>query len=143
MAKQRRIRIVLDTNWYISACINRKSRRTLYHLLTDERLKILYADRLLDEFSAVIYRPKFEKIITPEQLQRFMRLILPALEHIKLKTTVILSRDPKDNYLLSLSKDGKAKYLVTGDPDLLVIGQFGQTKIVKMTEFQQILAELQ
>jgi hypothetical protein len=81
----------------------------LYPLLTDERLQIIYTDRLLEEFSEVIYRPKFEKIISPDQVQRFIRLILPALEHIALKTPVSLSRDPNDNYLLSLSKDGKAK----------------------------------
>ena len=87
----------------------------------------------------------FQRLFTDQNLkklsrlniQRFIRLIIPALEHIQLKTPVALSRDPKDNYLLSLSKDGKAKYLVTGDPDLLVIKQFGQTKIVKMAEFQQ------
>jgi len=92
------------------------------------------------EFSEVIFRPKFQKIITSNQVQRFIRLILPTLEYIRLKTIITLSRDPKDNYLLSLSKDGKAKYLVTGDPDLLVIKQFGQTHIVTMAEFQQLHA---
>ena len=142
MAKQQKTRIVLDTNWYVSACINRKSRRTLYPLLSDERLQIIYTDRLLEEFSAVIYRPKFEKIISPDQIQRFIRLILPALEYVEIKTPVSLSRDPHDNYLLSLSKDGHAKYLVSGDPDLLVINQFEGTGIVTMVEFQQILAAM-
>lgn len=140
MAKRQKIRIVLDTNWYVSASINRKSRRTLYHLLIDERLQILYTDRLLEEFSEVIYRPKFEKIIVAEQIRRFVRLILPVLEYVELKTPIVLSRDPKDNFLLSLSKDGNAEYLVTGDPDLLVIGQFEKTQIVTMAEFQRVLA---
>jgi len=140
MAKGQKIRIVLDTNWYISASINRKSRRTLYQLLIDERLQMLYTDRLLEEFLEVMYRPKFEKIITTDQVRRFVRLILPILEYVELKTPVALSRDPKDNFLLSLSKDGKAEYLVTGDPDLLVIGQFRKTQIVPMVEFQRILA---
>lgn len=141
MAKHRKIRIVLDTNWYVSASINRRSRRTLFDLLTDERLQLLYTDRLFEEFSEVISRPKFASIIKSVQVQRFVRLILPVLEHIQIQTPVELSRDPKDNYLLSLSKDGDAEYLITGDPDLLVLGQFGQTKIVRMTEFQQILVE--
>ncbi len=33
MAKSKRLKIVLDTNWYISASINRISRRHLYELL--------------------------------------------------------------------------------------------------------------
>ena len=73
MAKKQKIRIFLDTNWYVSATINRKSRRTLYGLLIDERLQILYADRLIEDFSTVISRPKFEKVITPDQVRRFGR----------------------------------------------------------------------
>lgn len=30
-----------------------------------------------------------------------------------------LCRDPKDNFLLSIAKDGNANYLLTGDNDLL------------------------
>ncbi|MFN0217120.1 MAG: putative toxin-antitoxin system toxin component, PIN family [Saprospiraceae bacterium] len=143
MAKQQRLRVVIDTNWYVSASINRKSRRTLYALLADKRLQILYADRLFEEFSEVIYRPKFEKTITSDQIQRFIRLIVPILEHIKLKTPFLVSRDPKDNYLLSLSSDGNAHYLVTGDPDLLVIDRFGETEIITMAVFQQILVDIE
>ncbi len=142
MAKQRRLRVVVDTNWYISASINRKSRRTLYALLTDDRLQILCTDRLFEEFSEVIYRPKFEKMIRPDQIRRFIRLIVPILEHVKLRTPFLVSRDPKDNYLLSLSSDGNVHYLVTGDPDLLVIGRFGATEIVTMADFRQVLVDL-
>ena len=142
MAKRRSIRIVLDTNWYVSASINRKSRRTLYEILVDQRLDILYTARLQTEFLEVISRPKFKNIITQSQVQRFLSLVLPRLEYVEIKTPVSLSRDPKDNYLLSLSHDGKVKYLVTGDPDLLVIGQFEETKIVTMAEFRKILTTL-
>lgn len=143
MAKQQKIRLVLDPNWYISASINRKSRRTLYPLLVDDRLQILYTDRLLEEFLEVIVRPKFEKIISFRQVQRFIQILLPRLEYVQLQTTVALSRDPKDNYLLALSNDGDAAYLVSGDLDLLVIGQFQRTKIVSMSDFQKILLALQ
>ena len=139
MAKRKKIRVVLDTNWYVSACINRKSRRKLFHFLMDERLQILYTDQLQVEFLNVISRPKFEKTVSIDQIQRFVRLVLPALEYIQLKSSVVLSRDPKDNYLLSLCKDGHANLLITGDQDLLVIKQFGLTNIISMTEFQQIM----
>lgn len=56
MAKK--IRIILDTNWYISATINRKSRRRLYELLINEQCTILYADELLAEYKRVVYRKK-------------------------------------------------------------------------------------
>jgi uncharacterized protein len=44
-------------------------------------------------------------------------------------------RDPKDNFLLSLSIDGKADFLVTGDSDLLVLRKIENTQIVSWAEF--------
>mgnify|MGYP006370757021 CR=1 FL=1 len=142
MAKQQKTRLVLDTNWYISAIISRKSRRILYELLIDERLVILYTDRLQSEFLEVIYRPKFKNVLKPGQILRFLSLTLSRLEYVAIKTSVVLSRDPKDNYLLSLSQDGNAQYLVTGDLDLLVIGKHIETHIITMAEFRLVLAEL-
>ncbi|MGB3849642.1 MAG: putative toxin-antitoxin system toxin component, PIN family, partial [Tunicatimonas sp.] len=46
-------------------------------------------------------------------------------------------RDAKDNFLLSLAKDGKADYLVTGDGDLLDIEIFGNTQIMTYHQFEQ------
>ena len=34
---------------------------------------------------------------------------------IQVKSSVDLCRDPKDNFLLSLSIDGSAQFLITGD----------------------------
>jgi uncharacterized protein len=48
---------------------------------------------------------------------------------------VAICRDPKDNFLLSLAKDGKATHLITGDKDLLDIKVFGKTKIVTIADY--------
>jgi predicted nucleic acid-binding protein len=44
-------------------------------------------------------------------------------------------RDAKDNYLLALAKDSQADFLITGDQDLLILQQFGITKIVTYQQF--------
>ena len=54
---------------------------------------------------------------------------------INKKIRIVQCRDPKDNFLLSLAVDSKADYLLTGDNDLLEIGQIGKTKIQTITEF--------
>ena len=139
MAKKKRINLILDTNWYVSASINRNSRRLLYNLLINENLTIYYALELLTEFEAVIQRKKFEKYIRQDQINRFVSLVLTRLHQVEIKTRVRLSRDAKDNFLLSMALDCGADYLITGDPDLLVLGEFGKTKILNMTEFMKIL----
>lgn len=135
MAKKKRLKIIFDTNWYISASINRKSRRRLYDLLINEDLTVFYSSELLHEYKSVIFRKKFEKYIRQDQVNRFIGLILTRLKPVEIKTIVRLSRDANDNYLLSMSLDCAADYLVTGDPDLLELKEFGKTKILTMSEF--------
>lgn len=136
MAKKRIVKIILDTNWYISASVNRKSRRTLYDILTKPGFKIFYSKELLQEYQVVIGRPKFRQIISETQVLRFLGLVLPKLTETKIGTTMAFSRDTKDNYLLAMAFESEADYSVTGDDDLLILKQVGQTKIVSMSELQ-------
>ncbi len=138
MAKKHRLKIILDCNWYISASINRKSRRTVFGLINNPTLSVIYSDELLREYDNVISRVKFQKIISKSQSNRFIRFIKPRLQKIIILINVDISRDKKDSYLLSMSQASQANYLVTGDEDLLVLKEFGKTKIVKMREFLEM-----
>ena len=136
----KKIRIILDTNWYISATINKNSRRILYELLTNKNLAILFSNEILKEYKIVIERDKFKKIIKPKQIIRFMNLVISKIENIELKAKIIGSRDINDNFLLSLSYDGNADYLITGDLDLLVLQKTGSTQILNLRDFLQIIS---
>lgn len=57
------------------------------------------------------------------------------IDLIKVECIVAICRDPNDNFLLALAKDGKADYLLTGDKDLLELKKFGKTKIKTITSF--------
>ena len=54
---------------------------------------------------------------------------------IEVSSSIRASRDPKDNFLLALAKDGKADYLLTGDKDLLTLKKFGRTIIITISKF--------
>ena len=54
-----------------------------------------------------------------------------------MESEVEVCRDPNDNFLLSLAKDGQADFLITGDKDLLVIQEFEGTRIVTFKEFEE------
>lgn len=133
----KKIRIILDTNWYISATINKKSRRTFYELLTNQSLIILFSSEILKEYNQVAARNKFRKIINAQQVARFMNLTISKVKNIELKSNLVGSRDKKDNFLLSLAVDGNADYLMTGDLDLLVLEKINSTQIVTLTAFLQ------
>jgi predicted nucleic acid-binding protein len=52
------------------------------------------------------------------------------------------SRDPDDNVVLRTCYDGRVRHLVSGDSDLLTLGQFRRTKIVTVAEMLQVLRDL-
>lgn len=54
---------------------------------------------------------------------------------VVLKLKIVGGDDPKDFYLLSLAKQVRAKYLITGDKGLLNLDPFSGTRIVKYNEF--------
>ena len=64
-----------------------------------------------------------------------MEVFEPYIELIEVRSTVNVCRDPDDNFLLALAKDGKANYLLTGDEDLLILKNFGKTSIVTIASF--------
>jgi predicted nucleic acid-binding protein len=68
-------------------------------------------------------------------LQDLLQQIRLQSDFIEVKSVITLSRDLKDNFLLSLAKDGKADYLLTGDNDLLVLKRLGRTRILTLSEF--------
>jgi predicted nucleic acid-binding protein len=63
----------------------------------------------------------------------------PFMDLIDVISIISICRDPKDNFLLALAKDGKADFLLTGDKDLLHLKKFGKTKIATMTSFMETM----
>ena len=61
------------------------------------------------------------------------------IDFVEVNSKINACRDFKDNFLLSLAKDGKADYLLTGDKDFLVLNPFENTKIITYSEFQKFI----
>ena len=51
-------------------------------------------------------------------------------------------KDKKDNFLLDLSFEANADYLITRDKDLLELNPFKDTKIIAPVEFDLLLKKL-
>lgn len=141
--KKERLNVVIDANWFISACINRHSRRTLYYkILRNKNLKIHYSSELFEEFDGVVKRKKFIKYIALHHVTRFTEIALLLLEKVNISSIPIIVRDSKDNYLLGISESCKADFLVTGDKDLLILETFQTTTILTMGQFLILLDTL-
>lgn len=127
-------RVILDTNLWISFLIS-KRQQELDLLLESGAITLIFSTELLEEFLEVSNRPKFKKFFKKSDIEDLLGQIDSFGELIKVKSKVDKCRDQKDNFLLSLSIDGKADFLITGDTDLLVLGKISQTQIVSWSEF--------
>ena len=134
MAKNKSLRLVIDTNLWISFIISKKLN-LLEPTLLAVNTRILFSSELVEELQATITKPKLQKYFSENALEEMLTVFDPYIDFITVKSKVAICRDPNDNFLLALAKDGKANYLLTGDNDLLNIGKYGKTIIIKISEF--------
>ena len=113
---KRKNRIIIDTNLWISFLLTNDFSK-LDKVFVDKRVILLFSQILLDEFLEVAQRPKFKKYFSLPDLERLLLQIKNEAEFIEVTSDIRLCRDPKDDFLLSLAKDGKATHLITGDKD--------------------------
>lgn len=134
MPKNKSLKLVIDTNLWISFIISKKLNQ-LEPILLAENTRILFSGELVEELQATITKPKLQKYFSENALEEMLTVFDPYIDFITVKSKVAICRDPNDNFLLALAKDGKANFLLTGDNDLLEIGKYEQTIIIKISEF--------
>lgn len=127
-------RVILDTNLWISFLIsNRQQELDLF--LNSGVVTLIFSVELLEEFLEVANRPKFKRFFKKSDIEGLLGQIQNFGELIIVESKVEKCRDEKDNFLLSLSVDGKADFLITGDSDLLVLSKIEQTQILTWSDF--------
>jgi hypothetical protein len=134
MQIKRPLRIIIDTNLWISFIITKKYTLLDSYLFFKEAI-LLFSEELIDEINQTIQKPKLKKIFGKEALEEMLSRFDPFIELIEVKSTIDVCRDPNDNFLLELSKDGRADFLLTGDKDLLDLRKFDKTKITTISSF--------
>ena len=129
-------RIIIDTNLWISFLIT-KDYTKLDEIIFSRHAILVFSQELLDEFLEVARRPKFRRFFSPPDIEKIPETIEEYADFVNVQTQVEVCGDPKDNFLLSLSVDGNADILLTGDKDLLDLAKFGETTIITISDFLQ------
>lgn len=135
---RKKYRIIIDTNLWISFLLSKKLN-FIDKLLDSKKLELVFCNELLAELVEVANRPKLLKFFTSEDWTLFFEIVERYAIFIPVVSSITVCRDAKDNFLLSLAKDAKANYLITGDSDLLVLKTFEITQIITIKEFQTII----
>lgn len=140
------MRALLDTNVFISYLLTPQhagSVKVIFEALGRNQFTLLLPDEVVDEILDVIAnhphligRVSSDKLTTFLELLRAVAEVTPRIE----QTIPAIARDVKDDYLLAYAVVGQADYLVTGDKDLLVLGEVAEVKIVSTVAFSAILS---
>lgn len=135
MPKSKPLKLVIDTNFWISFIISNRFAE-LDSLLFQRKARLLFSAALVDEISLTITKPKLKRFFTGTTLQQMLHAFDEYIDFVEVKSVVNVCRDANDDFLLALAKDGKADYLITGDNDLLSLRKFGKVEILSMAQFK-------
>lgn len=108
------MRVVIDTNVIVSAVLSPRgtSARMLDILLGDD-LTILFDDRIMDEYRAVLSRKKFG--FDPDGIDDLLDYFVAAGERVVPRMTRFKTHDADDTMFLETAISGIADALVTGN----------------------------
>ncbi len=129
------LRVVLDTNVFVSALLFRKEIAKLIRWWQEGKIVPVVTRETYDELAAVLKYPKFQ--LSAEEIKAVLNEeVLPYVEVIEVTHYVKgMSPDPGDDKFLSCAVSGKAIYLVTGDKGLLSLKQYRGLRIMGVREF--------
>jgi len=129
--------LVIDTNVWISFLMGKTLTR-LENYIYNGHFQIISCDEQLAELREVLYRPKMERYFSAHQIKEIFELLADFAQFVKVHSNIDICRDAKDNYLLALSIDSNADFLITGDKDLLSIEEVENTQIVSFKKFESL-----
>ena len=114
-------RIVVDPGELVSAALSPTGNpATIIEAVRSGRVVIIVSPHLLAELDDVLGRPKIEGKLDPDALS-LLRRVLAAAPSVEDPVAVPVSRDPKDDYLVTLARQAGADCIVSGDADLTVL----------------------
>ena len=128
------MKVVLDTNVIISGLLFQHGPPgRIIDLWVEEKITVLFSQNLLEEYFAVLLRPKFKRFGTPLERQIILSdlIELDNSMFIHPKTRLnIITEDPDDNNVLECAMEGQADFIVTGDTHLLSLQEFQSIPII-------------
>lgn len=131
------IKVVFDTNIYISAIVFGGKPRETFLLAEKDQITIFVSKEILAELRGVL-RKKFKYPLL--ELNKVEQIILEIAEIVEPRQTVeVISSQPMDNHILECAIEANADFVVTGDKrHLLLLKKFKNIPIVSASQFLKI-----
>ena len=113
----RDIRVVIDTNIFISCLLKSPANLAIYHAFKEGKFTLIISDRLLEEINEV-FKNKGLKI-NPLTAEELITVIGLKAITVNPRTKLNVCRDKEDNFIIETAVEAKATHIVTNDKDIL------------------------
>src|SRR5438093_9619683 len=140
------IRAVVDANVLISSVIAPLGpSRRIFDAWRDGTFVLVTSAGLLEEVSRRLAHPRIAKrySITSEDRIAVLGLLEAYATIARGRREVAVTRDPTDDKVIAAAIEAGAQYIVTGDKDLLTVGEYEGVAIVSPARFLISLGEEQ
>jgi putative PIN family toxin of toxin-antitoxin system len=130
------MRIVLDTNVFISGIFFTGPPYQILKAWRDGRVRLLVSPSILDEYQRIGAELglKFRDV----DLKPFLDLLTVQAEIVLAPTLPpVIHDDPSDDKFLEVAVAGKASHIISGDKHLLKLSEFQGIQIIKPRDFAQ------
>ena len=138
------IRAVLDTNVLVSGLVAEQGPpRQILDAWLESLFTLVTSLYLVEELVHVLSYPRItERLrLDEEALTAILAALLSKAEVTSDQLRLPgVTRDPKDDSVVACAKEGEEDYIVSGDQDLLVLGEYEGIQIITSRQFVEILA---
>lgn len=137
------LKVVLDTNIYVSALIKRGGKPDQILRLV-ERYRLFCAEAILEEVHRVLHYPRIKrkhKLKEEEIEEHILSIRSIATVYSSLPKVEVIEEDPEDNIILACAAEARADYIVSGDEHLKSLETYRGIEIIPPAEFLDILRQ--
>lgn len=136
MAKK--LRVVLDTNIYVSSLLTDGTSREITNLVLDQAFEVFVSPYILEELYSVLTR-KLD--YSKEETKMITRAIGQVAEIIDISRDLEVENltDPDDNPIIETAMEARAGFLVTNDDRLPAVNEYQGLKIKTAAEFLSLI----
>lgn len=129
------MRIVIDTNIVISGIFFGGKPRRIIEAIADEYLHAYAIPAIVDEYIEV-----FHEMLNRKQGNLCRNVLMRLVDKMTVfepVSSLSICRDPDDDKFIECAIDAGAKYIVSGDKDLLDIAEYQGVEIITAHNFCQ------
>jgi putative PIN family toxin of toxin-antitoxin system len=130
------LKVVFDTNVYISAILTSGTPRKILNLAREEKFNLFISEPVLLEVERVlrlkVKLDSFKISIILDSIRDISIFVSPSF------TLSVVERDKSDDRILECALEAKADYIISGDSHLLSLKEYQGIKILSPVEFLKL-----